>query len=98
MSTRLAQILDRDEDTPFDWNIQPAQRDFLLTDKTFSCLSGGFGTGKTTVLCVKPSLLSLGIPGNLGYMGRMDGKALKQTTMVALEDMLPKGSFTKNDQ
>ena len=98
MSTRLAQILDKDEDTPFDWNVQPAQRDFLLTDKTFSCLSGGFGTGKTTVLCEKVALLSLGIPGNLGYLGRMDGKALKQTTMVALEDMLPKGSFTKNDQ
>src|SRR6476660_7589176 len=98
MSDRLASLLDRDEDTPFDWNVQEAQRDFLLSTATYSVLSGGFGTGKTTVLCEKAALLSLGIPNNLGYLGRLDGKSLKQTTMVVLADMLPRGSFTKNDQ
>lgn len=98
MSDRLSQLLDKEEETPFDWNAQPAQRDFLLSTDTYSCLSGGFGTGKTTVLCEKVALLSLGIPGNLGYLGRLDGKALKQTTLVVLCDMLPKGSYTKNDQ
>lgn len=98
MSDRLSQLLDKDEESPFDWNVQPAQRDFLLSTATYSCLSGGFGTGKTTVLCEKAALLSLAIPGNLGYLGRLDGKSLKQTTMVVLADMLPKGSFQKNDQ
>jgi hypothetical protein len=98
MSDRLATLLDREEEAPFDWNVNEAQRDFLLTTNTYSCLSGGFGTGKTTVLCEKVALLSMGIPNNLGYLGRLDGKALKQTTMVVLCDMLPRGSFTKNDQ
>jgi hypothetical protein len=96
--SKLSLDLDQDLEAPFDWNVQPAQRDFLLSTATFSCLSGGFGTGKTTVLCEKVSLLLFGIPGNLGYLGRLDGKALKQTTMVVLEEMLPKGSYSKNDQ
>lgn len=96
----MIHLVDNEQEleAPFDWNVQPAQRDFLLATQTFSCLSGGFGTGKTTVLCEKVALLLYGVPGNLGYLGRLDGKALKQTTMVVLEEMLPKGSWTKNDQ
>ena len=82
----------------YDWNRSPNQSNYLLSEEPFTLMSGGFGTGKTTVLCQKAALFSLGIPGNLGYLGRMDGKALKQTTLQVLIEMLPKGSYTKNDQ
>ena len=82
----------------YDWGRSPNQQNYLLSEEPFTLMSGGFGTGKTTVLCQKAALFSLGIPGNLGYLGRMDGKALKQTTLQVLIEMLPKGSYTKNDQ
>lgn len=82
----------------YDWDRSPLQRDYLLSDAPFTMYSGGFGLGKTTALCQKAGLYSLGIPGNLGYLGRMDGKALKQTTLQVLIEMLPKDSYTKNDQ
>jgi len=82
----------------YDWNRSPTQREYLLCEEPFSLMSGGFGTGKTTVLCEKVALYSLGIPNNLGYLGRFDGKALKQTTLQVLIEMLPKASYTKNDQ
>jgi hypothetical protein len=86
------------EYTQWDWSRSPIQQDYLLCTEPYSLMSGGFGTGKTTVLCNKVALLSMGIPGNLGYLGRLDGKALKQTTLQVLLEMLPKGSYTKNDQ
>lgn len=82
----------------YDWSRSPIQSGYLLDTHPFSLMSGGFGTGKTTVLCEKVALLSLGVPGNLGYLGRFDGKALKQTTLQVLVEMLPKGCYTKNDQ
>ena len=82
----------------YDWDRCKLQNDYLLSTDPFTLFSGGFGLGKTTALCQKVALFSLGIPGNLGYLGRMDGKALKQTTLQVLIEMLPKGSYTKNDQ
>lgn len=70
-----------------------------MAPETFTCFSGGFGCGKTTVLCAKTILLLTTIPNNLGYMGRLDGKALKQTTLQVLLEMLPKEYIKrKNDQ
>lgn len=82
----------------YDWSRSKLQTDYLLSEAPFTLMSGGFGMGKTTVLCQKAAMLSLGIPGNLGYLGRLDGKALKQTTLQVLIEMLPRGSYTKNDQ
>jgi len=82
----------------YDWGRLDIQRDYLLCDAPFQLMSGGFGLGKTTVLCNKIAMLSLGIPGNLGYLGRLDGKSLKQTTLQVLLEMLPKNSYSKNDQ
>jgi hypothetical protein len=60
--------------------------------------SGGFGTGKTSGLVAKVLLLLL-IPNNLGYLGRLDGKALRASTMQSLYDMLPKEYLSQhNDQ
>ncbi len=82
----------------YDWSRSPIQTEYLLSEEPFTMMSGGFGSGKTTVLCQKVAMYSMLIPGNLGYLGRMDGKALKQTTLQVLIEMLPKGCYTKNDQ
>lgn len=95
----LETLLESGEDwAQYDWSRSPTQAEFLLDDSPFCLMSGGFGTGKTTVLCNKVNMFSLGVPNNLGYLGRFDGKALKQTTLQVLIEMLPKNSFTKNDQ
>lgn len=86
------------EQPVWDWSKLKAQEDFLSTDAKYTMFSGGFGTGKTTVLCAKVILLTL-IPNNLGYLGRLDGKALRASTMQSLYDMLPKDCLAKhNDQ
>lgn len=62
-------------------------------------MSGGFGTGKTTVLIAKTLLLSLCIPNNLGYLGRLDGKALRASTIQTLAEMVPPNLVERwNDQ
>ncbi len=95
----LEVLLEQTEDfVQYDWSRSQTQQDYLLATEPFTLMSGGFGTGKTTVLCQKVITLSLGIPGNLGYLGRFDGKALKQTTLQVLIEMLPKSCYTKNDQ
>lgn len=87
-------------ETPaWEWDKLPAQYSFLTSPNTFTCMSGGFGCGKTTVLCAKVILLLTTIPNNLGYLGRLDGKALRASTMQSLEEMLPKEWIVKhNDQ
>jgi hypothetical protein len=92
-------LIESGEQATFDWSLCPPQRDFLLSDHEFTVYSGGFGTGKTTALCAKVIWLLLAIPNNLGYLGRMDGKALRASTLVVLEEMLPKSYIAKkNDQ
>lgn len=83
----------------FDWSRLPKQGEFLTAPERFTLISGGFGSGKTTALCAKAILLSVGIPNNLGFIGRMDGKALRASTMQSLYDMLPVELLHKrNDQ
>lgn len=92
-------LQDSGEAEQWDWSRSPVQESFMVAPETFTCFSGGFGCGKTTVLCGKTILLSTSIPNNLGYMGRLDGKALKQTTLQVLLEMLPKEYIKrKNDQ
>ena len=87
------------EKQEWDWNKLQPQKDFLTSTATYTMYSGGFGTGKTSVLCAKIIGLLLMIPNNLGFLGRLDGKALKQTTVKVLEEMLdPRFVQSKNDQ
>ena len=102
MATRdrslAAALQEAGEQTQWDWSRLPAQQAFLEATNPFTVFSGGFGTGKTTVLCAK-LLLLLMIPNNLGYLGRLDGKALRASTMQSLDEMLPKEYLAqKNDQ
>jgi len=87
------------ERTWWEWDRLPTQQEFLLAPNQFTCFSGGFGNGKTTALCAKLLLLMTAIPNNLGYLGRLDGKALKHSTMQSLADMLPgEYIYRKDDQ
>lgn len=102
MATRdrsLAAALDEaGESSQWRWDKLPAQEAFLTAPEPFTCFSGGFGSGKTTALCAKVILLMTAIPNNLGYLGRLDGKSLRHSTMQSLLDMLPKEYIKKHNE
>lgn len=80
-----------------DWSRLSAQQAFIATTAKFSMFSGGFGTGKTSALnCRIVGLLTM-VPGNLGMLARQDGKALKQTTLLGLLEMIPKNWIQAHD-
>jgi len=98
MNQELIDVLQQHGERPaFDFGRLKAQEDFLTDPHRFKMLSGSFATGKTTALCAHVIMLML-IPGNMGYLGRLDGKSLRQSTLVTLLEMLPKEAYTKNDQ
>jgi hypothetical protein len=87
------------DDGDWDWSLLDGQHDFIQTEYPFTMLNGAFGTGKTTALCSRIIKLMLQIPNNHGYLGRLDGKSLRQTTMKVLEELLsPELIASKNDQ
>lgn len=76
----------------------PVQMYDLEIEGVHNFIGNGVVAHNTTVLCAKVILLLL-IPNNLGYLGRLDGKALRASTMQSLYDMLPKDCLAKqNDQ
>lgn len=62
----------------------------------FQAYGGGLGQGKTSAGCAKAFFLSTMIPGNRGFIGRWDGKELRQTTMSEFRDLVPDWMFEKN--
>ena len=99
MNKELDEFLSSDtEYTQYNFGRLWQQEEFLTSPIRYKMLSGGFGTGKTSILCGTIIWLLTQIPKNLGYLGRLDGKALRQSTMVALESMLHKSMYTRNDQ
>ena len=93
-----AALAEAGEAPVWDWNKFPSQQDFLTSTEPYTMFSGGFSSGKTTALVAKVVLLLL-IPNNLGYLGRLDGKALRASTMQTLYEMLPKEYLSQhNDQ
>ena len=102
MSTKdrsLVATLQEAGETPnWEWDKLPVQQDYLTALETYTMYSGGFSSGKTTSLVAKVVLLLL-IPNNLGYLGRLDGKSLRASTMQSLYEMLPKEYLAQhNDQ
>ena len=71
----VTQIVDRsDQEAEVDLTKLTVQRDFVYCTEKFPAYCGGFAPGKTTGLCVRGLYLTFEIPGNLGFIGRMDGK------------------------
>jgi len=90
-------LIDQGEHPEVDWTRLPAQKDFITSQYPFTMFSGGFGTGKTSALNGRIIGLMTLIPGNLGYLARQDGKALKQTTMIDLLEKIPKDWILTHD-
>jgi hypothetical protein len=86
------------ENPGWEWGKLAPQHHFLTSSDQFTMFSGGFGTGKTSSLCAKVVGLLTYVPGNLGYLGRKDGKALRQTTVLfLLDEMIPKDWIARHD-
>lgn len=85
---------------PIDPSKLPIQESFLYDMvNRFQAYGGGLGNGKTTAACLKAFYLSYLFPGNMGYIGRLDGKELRQTTMAEFRRLVPdKFIAKKNDQ
>lgn len=102
MATRdrslAAALNEAGESSLWRWDKLPAQEAFLTAPETFTCFSGGFGSGKTTALCAKVILLMTAIPNNLGYLGRLDGKSLRHSTLQSLLELLPKEYIKKHNE
>lgn len=102
MATRdrslAAALNEAGESSLWRWDRLPAQEAFLTAPEPFTCFSGGFGSGKTTALCAKVILLLTAIPNNLGYLGRLDGKSLRHSTLQSLLELLPKEYIKKHNE
>ena len=95
---RITALRESGEEIDWDFGKLPQQLEYLNSPARFTVFSGGFACGKTTVLVAKLISLLLGVPGNMGYLGRLDGKALRATTLQTLYEMLPERYYTKNEQ
>lgn len=85
---------------PIDPARLPIQEAFLYDmQHRFQGYGGGLGNGKSTAGCLKAWYLSYMFPGNMGFMGRLDGKELRQTTMAEFKRLIPESFIVKrNDQ
>ena len=85
---------------PIDPSKLPTQEAFLYDmAHRFQAYGGGLGNGKTTAACLKAFYLSYLFPGNMGFIGRLDGKELRQTTMAEFRRLVPDKFIAKrNDQ
>lgn len=66
----------------------PKQEEFIASTAKFSCLSGGFGAGKTLAGCLRGLLLSQ-YPGNFGLIGRLTYPELRDTTRRTFFEICP---------
>lgn len=85
---------------PLDDTALPVQSDFLYDmEHRFQAYGGGLGNGKSTAGCLKVWNLCHLFPGNMGFMGRLDGKELRQTTLAEFKRLIPESFIAKkNDQ
>lgn len=85
---------------PLDLGLIPQQHAFIFDfTNRFTAYGGGIGNGKTSGGIVRAYLLSTMFPGNCGYVGRFDGKELRQTTLAEFRRLVPDFMIEKkNDQ
>lgn len=85
---------------PIDYTKLPIQSEFIFDmEHRFQSYGGGLGNGKSTGGCLKAWYLSHLFPGNMGFMGRLDGKEFRQTTMAEFKRLIPESFIAKrNDQ
>jgi hypothetical protein len=77
----------------------PSQRAFIFAPERFSCIAGGFGSGKTRAGCLKGLVLSTVFPGNCGMVLCLHGTDLMDRVLpVFLEVCPPSWIQTYNKQ
>ncbi len=70
-------------------SISPEQDAALAATQYYQCLSGGYGSGKTFVICIKLMMLALTFPGYRTAIIRKELNVLKKTTLRTLLKVLP---------
>ena len=85
---------------PLDLTKLPTQTAFMADHEyRFRAYGGGYANGKTSAGCVLAVLYSHFIPDNRGFIGRWDGKELRQSTMAEFFKICPPQMIEKrNDQ
>lgn len=71
----------------------PTQQRFHNDNSKYRLLAGGFGTGKTTSLCLE-LIKDCSIPNNYILLGRKDLQELKSTTLKEFLDIVPEQMIT----
>lgn len=69
--------------------INQPTKDFFNCTKRNSCLSGGYGSGKTYVACMKILFLSLAFDNYRTVIARLEYQALKKTTLATFLKICP---------
>lgn len=75
----------------------PTQRLFHQSPKQYRLLAGGFGTGKTTSICIEVQK-DIAIPNNFILMGRKDMQEFQNTTLQELLDIVPPPLITNHNK
>ena len=73
--------------------INEFQKNFFNETKRNQCASGGYGNGKTTILCLKAQTLALTFPKYRIAIFRKKSKDLVNTTMVTFFKTMPKEAY-----
>ena len=93
MSTPAPAILERPGRVEVRWDrgLLPTQEKFFRSEATRKIYIGPFGSGKTVVLCRAFLSFMFLRPGNRGLIGRYTNKDFKETTLLTLKQLIPKG-------
>lgn len=83
-----------------EYVLLPTQEKFYMDKHKFPLYSGGFGSGKTVILCHK-IISHLMWPNNYGLLGRLTYQALKDTTQQTFFEVCPTSiikSYSRSEQ
>lgn len=83
-----------------EYELSLTQEAFYKSTAKFPLCSGGFGSGKTLVLCHK-IMAHLDYPDNYGLLGRLTYQELQDTTQQSFFDVCPQNlirSYSKTEQ
>jgi PBSX family phage terminase large subunit len=75
----------------------PTQEAFHKSNAKFRMLAGGWGTGKTTALCIE-MLKDVAIKNNYILLGRKDLPELKSTTLKEFLEVCPEGVIVNHNK
>lgn len=72
------------------FELLPKQIPFLQAEERYINYTGGFGSGKTFILCVRAIIESLKYPNNFGLLGCKSYPMLRDTTIITFNEVIDK--------